>query len=180
MDSGFSDEDLDIRKLSEADFPLLKTFSCYEKELVDFLLEDAYPNQAAGISVTYLVIEKKGKCLVGYVSVLTDAINLEGELKAFFGSKDIHYKSLPALKIGRVAVDDRFQGRGAGTYIMEFTINLAHLIGENAGCRFITVDSKRNSDPGKDPIHFYKKAGFQILKERKKGTIPMYLDLRLK
>jgi len=180
MDSAFSDEELEVRKLSEADFPLLETFSCYEKELADFLVEDAYSNQAAGISVTYLIIEKKGRNLVGYVSVLTDAINLEGELKAFFGSKDIHYKSLPALKIGRVAVDDRFQGRGAGTYIINFIINLAHLISENAGCRFITVDSKRNHDPGKDPVHFYRKRGFGILKERKKGTIPMYLDLRLK
>lgn len=180
MGSGFSDEELVVKKLSVDDLPLLKTFSCYEKELVDFLLEDAYSNQTAGISVTYLILEKKGKSLVGYVSVLTDAINLEGELKAFFGSKDIHYKSLPALKIGRVAVDDRFQGRGAGTYMMEFVINLADLIGENAGCRFITVDSKRNSDTGKDPIHFYRKMGFQILKERKKGTIPMYLDLWLK
>jgi len=30
-----------------------------------------------------------------------------------------------------------------------------------------------------DSIHFYKKLGFKTLKERIKGTTPMYLDLKL-
>ena len=34
---------------------------------------------------------------------------------------------------------------------------------------------KRNKE--NDPIHFYKRQGFKKLKERKKGTTPMYFDL---
>ena len=47
---------------------------------------------------------------------------------------------------------------------------------KSAGCRFVTLDAKRNKDDAKDPIHFYSKLNFKILKETKKTTA-MYLDL---
>ncbi|MBI3032222.1 hypothetical protein HYY69_02000 [Candidatus Woesearchaeota archaeon] len=50
---------------------------------------------------------------------------------------------------------------------------------DKAGCRFITLDAKRNENRDLDSIHFYKKLGFKMLKERIKGTTPMYLDLKL-
>ena len=54
----------------------------------------------------------------------------------------------------------------------------ANEISENkSGCRFITLDAKRNEKRELDSIHFYKKLGFEVLKERNKGTMPMYLDL---
>jgi hypothetical protein len=48
---------------------------------------------------------------------------------------------------------------------------------EGIGCRFITLDAIRNSDPSLDSIHFYKKMGFNVLREREKGTTPMFKDL---
>lgn len=60
--------------------------------------------------------------------------------------------------------------------MIDFSIKIATYIYEGfSGCRFIVLDAKRNKL--KDPIHFYKKQGFKCLKERKKGTTPMYLDL---
>ena len=60
--------------------------------------------------------------------------------------------------------------------MIAFSVKIAHhIFNEYAGCRFIVLDAKRN--PENDPIHFYKKIGFDMLKERKKGTTPMYLDL---
>ena len=48
-----------------------------------------------------------------------------------------------------------------------------------AGCRYITLDAKRNENKKRDSIHFYKKMGFSPLKQREKGTTPMFLDLKL-
>ncbi|PIN74191.1 hypothetical protein COV20_01080 [Candidatus Woesearchaeota archaeon CG10_big_fil_rev_8_21_14_0_10_45_16] len=153
-------------------------FNSYEKELVDFLREDALENQEQRLSVTFLWYYKDH--LVSYVTVLNDKINLEGDLKEFFREKGIHYKSLPALKIGRLCVDDRYLRRGLGRLMILSVINVADGINKNkAGCRFITLDAKRNSDKKRDSIHFYKKMGFGTLKERMKGTTPMYLDLKL-
>ena len=153
-------------------------FKSYEEELVDFLKEDAFENQKQRLSVTFLwFYEEK---LVSYITLLTDKINLEGDLKEFFKEKGIHYKSLPALKIGRLCVDDAFLRRGLGKSMILSAIQIANGINKNkAGCRFITLDAKRNPDQKLDSIHFYKKMGFKALKERIKGTTPMYLDLKL-
>ena len=153
-------------------------FTSYEKELVEFLRQDALENQKQRLSVTFLwFYEEK---LVSYITLLNDKINLEGDLKEFFREKGIHYKSLPALKVGRICVDDRFLRRGLGRLMILSAIHIANEINRNkAGCRFITLDAKRNPDKGLDSIHFYKKIGFKTLKEREKGTTPMYLDLKL-
>ena len=156
----------------------LSNFNSYEKELVKFLIEDALNNQNQKLSVTFLWFYEKN--LVGYVTLLNDKINLEGNLKEFFREKDIHYKSLPALKIGRLCVHDDFRKKGIGRLMVLFAIKQANEISENkSGCRFITLDAKRNEKRELDSIHFYKKLSFKMLKERIKGTTPMYLDLKL-
>ena len=169
--------DIEIRQINDSYTPILPSFKSYEKELVDFLVEDALDNQDKKISATYLWFYKPKKELVGYVSILADAINLQGELKQYFRQEGIFYKSLPALKIGRLCVSDGYLGRGLGTLMVEFTIVLSEKIGKDIGLRFITTDAKRNSEPRKDSVHFYKKLGFDILKQREKGTLPMYKDL---
>ncbi len=154
----------------------LSNFKSYEKELKSFLIEDALNNQKQKLSVTFLwFYENK---LIGYVTLLNDKINLEGNLKEFFREKDVHYKSLPALKIGRLCVHDDFIRRGLGRLMVLFAVQQANEISENkSGCRFITLDAKRNEKRELDSIHFYKKLGFEVLKERNKGTMPMYVDL---
>src|SRR3989338_7561 len=156
----------------------VNSFQSYEKELVDFLEEDALENQKQRLSITFLWFYQNQ--LVSYITLLNDKVNLEGDLKEFFKEKGIHYKSLPALKIGRICVDDRFLRRGLGRLMLLSAIQIANEINRNkAGCRFITLDAKRNPNPKLDSIHFYKKQGFKTLKERVKGTTPMYVDLKL-
>lgn len=169
--------DIDIQKIDISHNNIISGFKSYEKELVNFLIEDAIDNQNKKISTTYLWFYKPTKELIGYVTVLTDAINLQGELKYYFRQKQILYKSLPALKIGRLCVSDDYLRNGIGTLMIEFALLLAQKIGKEAGLRFITTDAKRNSDPKKDLVHFYKKFDFKILKQRKKGTTPLYKDL---
>ena len=153
-------------------------FQSYEKELVDFLEEDALENQKQRLSITFLWFYQNQ--LVSYITLLNDKVNLEGDLKEFFKEKGIHYKSLPALKIGRICVDDRFLRRGLGRLMLLSVIQIANEINRTkAGCRFIILDAKRNPNPKLDSIHFYKKQGFKTLKERVKGTTPMYVDLKL-
>lgn len=166
-------ENIKIERLNEKHS--IADFQSYEQELVDFLVEDALENQKNRISVTYLWFLKTGE-LIGYVTLLNDRINLEGDLKMLFRDKGILYRALPALKIGRLCVDDRYLRRGIGTLMTDFSIRMAfNIFNEYSGCRFIVLDAKRNKQ--KDSIHFYKKQGFKELKERHKGTTPMYLDL---
>ncbi len=156
----------------------VKEFQSYEKELVNFLQEDALENQKQQLSVTFLWFY--GERLVSYISLLNDKINLEGNLKEFFQEKGVHYKSLPALKIGRLCVDDGYQKRGLGKLMILTTIKIAQEISKTrSGCRFVTLDAKRNQNPEKDPLPFYQKMGFQILRQKRIGPTSMYLDLQL-
>ncbi len=98
-------------------------------------------------------------------------------MKEYFKQKGIPYKSLPALKIGRLCVSDRHLGKGVGTLMIEFVLVLAQKISKDIGLRFITTDAKRKVDPKRDSIHFYKKFGFEVLRQRGKGTTSMYKDL---
>jgi GNAT superfamily N-acetyltransferase len=85
------------------------------------------------------------------------------------------------MKIGRLAVDDRHAKKGIGTQMVYFSMFLVkEIYSKYCGCRFITLDAKRDPRPERDSLHFYKKLGFQTLKEREKGAIPMYLDIWLR
>jgi GNAT superfamily N-acetyltransferase len=172
-----SPKDIRIERISQVHEHVINSFKSYEKELVDFLKEDALDNQEREVSTTHLWFLKGTNYLIGYVTLLSDSLNLNSPLKEEFRNKGINYKSLPALKIGRLCVDDRFLKKGVGRIMLQFVINIIREMNKFSGCRFITVDAKRNEDKSKDSIHFYKKMGFKVLREREKGTTPMYKDI---
>src|SRR3989344_8097950 len=173
--SNIRPEEIRIEKLSKEHD--ITGFQCYEKELVKFLNEDALDNQDKRISMTYLWFLKETNELIGYFTLLNDKINLEGDLKEYFNDKGVFYHSLPALKIGRLAVDDRFLRRGIGTLMIDYIIRRAKLISVKiAGCRFITVDAKRKQKKRKKYFSFYYKKKFQVFREGKDATF-MHLDL---
>lgn len=168
--------DLHYELLDNRHKTLITNFKCYESELEYFLKEDALNNQKIGISKTYLWINKDNN-LVAYVTILMDSLRLEGKMRDFFKEKEIYYKTLPALKIGRLAVHDSYQKQGIGTHILQFLVYLGKKLSNNViGCRYLILDAKQTQE-SKHTIHFYKKSGFEVLKQREKGTIPMYLDL---
>lgn len=157
----------------------LTGFASYEQDLVDFLRDDALVNQEQNLSVTFVWFYNNW--LVSYVTLLTDRITLSGGLQNYFKEKGVHYKSLPALKIGRLCVDDKFRRRGLGKLMIEFSIMVAKEINQGkAGCRFITVDAKRNPVSELDSVQFYKRLGFQVTGEdRTKKVTFMHLDVKL-
>ena len=172
-----SSNDLRSERLTENNFQEVKNFNSFERELVDFLLKDALKNQEMHISTTHLWFYKPSNELAGYITLLTDRISLLPAQKEIFKKKGVNYKSLPALKIGRLCVHDKFLRKGIGTHMVDALILLIQDLNKKAGCRFIVLDAKRNQDKSKDAVHFYKTLGFEVYKSREKGTISMYKDV---
>jgi len=103
---------------------------------------------------------------------LADAIRIHGtRLGKSFADQGVDYKTLPAIKIGRLCVDDRYIGKGIGAHTTYFVMKKLISINEIVGCRFLIVDAKPDS------VKFYKKMEFEVLKQREKGTLPMYYDM---
>ena len=69
-----------------------------------------------------------------------------------------NYEFLPAVKIARLAVDNRYRSGGIGSTLISYAIALIRdKIAENVGCRFVVTDAKSEA------VSFYEKQGFVLL-----------------
>ena len=64
---------------------------------------------------------------------------------------------LPALRIARLAVDSRAQGRGVGAELLKEALLLARRTADAVGCVGVVVDSKAEA------VAFYTRYGFEPL-----------------
>ncbi|MGB5737321.1 MAG: GNAT family N-acetyltransferase, partial [Thiohalocapsa sp.] len=86
---------------------------------------------------------------------------------------------LPILRIARLAVDARFQGRGIGQALLRFALKLGLDVRERYGCVGILVDAKPAA------VAFYETLGFQVMSVvqgalgDRPEPVPMFLSIRL-
>ncbi|MBO6118264.1 MAG: GNAT family N-acetyltransferase [Bacteroidales bacterium] len=168
-------ERIEVVRLTQ-DF-IFADFDCGEDDLNDFLLNDAKNYLKYLISVTYIL--RNSTDIVGYFSVSNDRISFEDSDKATWRRiRNIfphrkHRKDYPAVKIGRLAINKKYQGSNYGREIL-FGIKQMFTTNNRTGCCFVTVDALPSA------IGFYEKNGFRpLLKEKpaESVTIPMYFDL---
>lgn len=131
-----------LTRLSYSDMPSgfhPEGFDCHEADLNDYILDGtALRDEASNVSKTYLVWDRDD--FVGYFSVLTDAIQLSRKERP----EGVTYSVVPALKLGRMGVDEPFQGRGVGHWILGFVIGLAWELSRRAGLRYVTLDALKH------------------------------------
>ena len=155
------------------DFSLFTGFSCcpegeQDKDLDDFIHNDAARHFKDKMAVTYaLTLALKGEVSVlAFATLQNDAIKIE--------NTQYPYKSSPAVKIGRLGVSSKLQGRGFGTLCL-IMIKSLMCIANRTGCKYLTLDAYNQPRV----IKFYEKNGFTCLKQPKQGQkqILMYFDL---
>ena len=143
----------------------LRDFDCGDDELNEFLKKDALIQQKARLNVTKLIM-CDGK-IIGFTSLLTDTIMIkkirDESIKTEIKEKlkiDKESKSISAVKIGRLALDKRYTGKGLGSHILRnILINLNNTSKNTIGFRFIIVEGYAKA------FNFYVvKNGFEYLK----------------
>ncbi|MCL5292750.1 MAG: GNAT family N-acetyltransferase [Actinobacteria bacterium] len=174
--------DLLFKGLTDENLPV--TFNCGDKDLEDFLLEDAGWHAELDIAHTTLIFYQNK--VAGYFSLLMDAIRLNpSERSDVFGTEpELRYREYPALKIGRLAIAEDCQRKGIGTCAFLYILGLAQSLQtqREIGVKFISVDAYNNEDS----LRFYKRCKFEVgIAEnpprkdgRTPGTISMYYDIR--
>jgi len=96
---------------------------------------------------------------------------------------------IPATKIGRYAIDEKYTKKGLGSVILLNVVKNIEIISENIGLRYITVDAYATA------YDFYRKNNFnhfqisseinkvnkleKIKKHNPEQTILMYQDLKI-
>jgi GNAT superfamily N-acetyltransferase len=155
---------------------IIKPFDCTKDDLNDFLFNDAKGHVSELLAVTYLLEDSDDT--IAYFSVLNDCIKQKdltpGRIRRLFKPIPYRHSSHPAVKIGRLAVNTKYQSLGIGSEIMDY-IKGYFLDNNKTGCRFITVDA--DNDP--KTLKFYEKNEFDYLTESDKNDPSrlMYFDL---
>lgn len=115
--------------------------------------------------------------LLGYVTLVCGEVVIQEEDEALVADEGLHYlyRQYPAVKIARLAVDRRTQGSGIGSALVELALGIAQTqVAPHVGCRFLMVDSKRQS------VAFYQRRGFTLLDtadNRARHEPVMFVDL---
>lgn len=157
----------------------IKQFKCADSDLNDFLFDDAKHFQNELMAVTYLLEHMKQNKTAAYFSLLADKITFNPEEKGVWNKLNRNIpnqkrrRSYPAVKIGRLAVNEEYSGAGLGTFILD-NIKYAFANVRRLGCRFVTVDALSTA------VNFYQKNGFQFFTEQDKDedTRLMFFDLK--
>jgi GNAT superfamily N-acetyltransferase len=159
---------------------LVEAFECRVGEYSDYLREDALRAQADHVAQTWLLRERESHGIVGYMSLIADAVKLSTAEKELH-KLDYPFKTIPAMKIGKLAVAEVFRQkyRGVGTYLIYQAGRYAQdSINPYCAARFLTVDADVEHDEG--VLAFYQKNGFAPnaeLSGKHRKTISMRLDL---
>jgi GNAT superfamily N-acetyltransferase len=127
------------------------------------------------LAKSYGVFE--GQKLLGYVALVCGQIEVDGgEPAPDVGNARFDYKHYPAVKIARLAVDQRYRKTGLGGRLVDFSLGLARdTIASAVGCRFVVLDAKQQS------VAFYEKNGFRLIDtatNRARAEPVMFLDLK--
>lgn len=143
----------------------LGNFSCGVTGLDDWLKRRASPNQISGASRTYVVTE--GDTVVGYYCLASGALALNEAPPAMCRNMP---DPLPIAVLGRLAVDQSYQGRGLGVAILQDAVLRTLQAGDIIGIRGFLVHAL-----SAEAQAFYVHHGFVA-----SPTQPMTLILSLK
>lgn len=136
------------------------------------------------ISRTFLLLHRRTNYLLAYMTLSADSIKLTNEEKDLHNISKVPYASIPALKVGKLAVNkklpDELKRKGYGSFMLEMARAFAFGMNElGIACRFITVDADIEYEP--NTPQFYKKNGFieNLSNKRRnaKYTISMRKDI---
>jgi GNAT superfamily N-acetyltransferase len=125
------------------------------------------------IGSTYVAVEDGG--VLGFATVAASEL-VVADLPAGKRKRLPHYP-LPVLRLARLAVDERAQGRGIGSALLRAVFTLAHRMASDFGCIGVVVDAKP------DAISFYERLGFVPLEAHagqlgdRPEPLPMFLEL---
>ncbi len=113
-------------------------FDCGEAALNDFLLRQAGQLQRRGFGKTYIALSEDATTVTGFVTVSAGQVDMAHML----ASLKLPRHPVPVVRIGRLAVDARHQGRGIGQDLLAFALQVALEFSQQVGLYAVLVDAK--------------------------------------
>jgi ribosomal protein S18 acetylase RimI-like enzyme len=131
-----------------------QAFDCGRQELNDWLQQVARQHQDKGLSKTFVAIRDEAPTLVcGYYALTLAELENQHLPKAW--RKKLP-RRIPGVRLGRLAVDRQYQGKGLGELLLIDALTRARRIYTEAGGIGLFVDALDEPAAG-----YYRRFGFE-------------------
>lgn len=127
-------------------------FDCGQEELNNFISRYALAGQRANISQTYVAV--CGVEIVGYHTLVVGSVVYEDAPERL--GKGIPRHPIPVLLLARLAVDERWHGKGLGAALVADAMRRTLQVADIAGVRALLIHAK--DEAARD---FYMHLGFE-------------------
>jgi GNAT superfamily N-acetyltransferase len=129
-------------------------FKCGIDALDQYLKTQASQDIKKNVGVTYVLTSQSLEQVLGYYTLSSMGI-FSGELPEELIKKLPRYPVLPGVLLGRLAVDESFQGKKIGLYLLMDALKRSLTVSDQIGIVAIIVDAKNEK-----AVAFYKYYGF--------------------
>lgn len=143
-------------------------FSC-GKELLDiYLQKQANQDIKRKLSACFVIAENEKNIIKGYYTLSNSSISLESIPEEIRKKLPQTYNAIPTTLLGRLAIDNKFQGQGIGKLILVDALKRSFTISKSIGSFAVVVDPI-----DQEAEKFYEKYGFIKLPDSGKMFLPM-------
>lgn len=118
---------------------IIDSFDCGKPALNDWLLRRALGNQVTGTSRTWVITEGSSKRVIAFYSSSTASVLRTRVPKKLTRNQP---QEIPAILLGRMAVDSRYQGRHFGSALLQHFMIKAINVSAAIGARLLLVHAK--------------------------------------
>ena len=160
-------------------------FNCTIDDITNFLFEDSKNYQSEKMANTYLFVDENND-IAAYFCISNDCLVDKGEERGFTNAifNRLHRKinlpngkrirQYPAIKVGRLGVDEKYHGTGVAYDLMNFIKGFS-LKDHKPACRLLLLDALNRPRQ----TRYYERNGFTFLldNDTDKENRIMYFDL---
>jgi GNAT superfamily N-acetyltransferase len=115
-------------------------FSCGVESLDRYLQRQARQDVDRGIAAVTVMVDSETELIAGYYSLSASSVQ-PIDLPESTTRKLPNYPSLPAILIGRLALDERFHGQGLGELLLLNALGNARRLTAHIGAIAVIVDA---------------------------------------
>lgn len=135
-------------------------FSCGSAPLDQYLRTQAGQDARKRVAAPFVLCEGESNAVLGYYTLSAISVDI-GEWPERVVKKLPRYPLVPATLLGRLAIDQRLQGQGAGEYLLMNALHRSLQASRQVAAVAIIVDAK-----DKTAVTFYRRYGFVPLKDQ--------------
>ena len=130
-------------------------FTCGKDMLDVYIHKQANQDIKRKLSACFVINEKETNLIKGYYTLSNNSIPSKFIPKQIQNKLPKSYQSIPTILLGRLAIDNKFQGQGIGKIILIDALKRSYEISKTIGSFAVVVDLI-----DQEAKNFYLKYGF--------------------